>query len=308
MVQTNCVNKIIIICGATASGKTSLAIRLAKKLNTEIISADSMNVYCELNIGTAKPTLKERQEVKHHMIDVVTPFDAFSVGDYKEKAEPILQDLLKQGKIPIICGGTGFYINSLLYDLSYGKGKADLVLREYYNNLAKQYGNEYVFEILKTKDKLTAEKLHVNDLKRVIRALEICDSGVKKSELNDMLFPKYDYLAYSIDLESEVLYGRINTRVDEMIKNGLIDEVKKLKGMGVKKGNQCMQGIGYKEIYEYLENGQSGVGLSDTVEKIKLNTRHYAKRQKTFFKKLPKLNYLCPKSDEDLVCEIVEKL
>lgn len=306
MVQKNNLNKkIIIICGPTASSKSVLAIECAKLLNSEIISADSMNVYKGLDIGTAKPTLEEMQGIKHNLIDVVSPFDTFSVGDYKERALPIINSLLSQGKTPIICGGTGFYINSILFDLSYGNSEANLEVRKKYQKLAQEYGNEYVFNILKEKDLDSAKKLHPNDLKRVIRALEIFESGIKKSDIKDDLTPMFDYDAYSIDFPREMLYDRINKRVDLMIENGLIQEIKDLVDKGVKQNHQCMQGIGYKEVIPYL-NGE--YTLEECVNLIKLNTRHYAKRQITFFKKLPNLNCLQPINVNLLAQRIVDKL
>ena len=228
MVQKNNIsNKILIICGPTASGKTALAVECAKLLNTEVISADALYVYQNLNIGTAKPTIEEMDGVKHHLIDAVTPFDDFSVSDYKNLAEPILKDLLAKGKTPIICGGTGFYVNSLLYDLSYGKSQANLEAREKYNKLAIEFGNEYVFSILKEKDPESANKLHFNDLKRVIRALEIYElTGKRKSDVVDELKPKYNFYAFMPYLERQTLYDRINKRVDIMLEKGLINEVK----------------------------------------------------------------------------------
>ena len=306
MVQKNSVkNKILIICGPTASGKTALAVECAKLLKTEVISADSMYIYKNLDVGTAKPTSVEMYGVKHHLIDVVEPFDTFSVSDYKKTAEPILQLLLDNGKIPIICGGTGFYINSLLYDLSYGNGKDNLEAREKYKRVAEEKGNLAVYEILKDLDPDTASKLHYNDVKRVIRALEIYESGVKKSEIIDDFTPKYDYKAYSIDFPRETLYERINNRVDVMVKNGLIDEIENLLTNGVTKENQCMQAIGYKEIIDYLDGT---ITLEQAIENIKLNTRHYAKRQITFFKRLQGLELLQPAPIDVLAQKIVKDL
>ena len=282
MVQTNSVNlkKILIICGPTASGKTDLAVKCAKALNSEVISADSMNVYKGLDVGTAKPTESEKDGVIHHLIDVCDPDETFSVGDYREIAAPIVQKLTDSGKIPIICGGTGFYINSLIYKMSYGKVSADLTVREKYFKLAEEHGNEYVYQILKSKDEKAAEKLHYNDLKRVVRALEIVENGNKKSDIIDNKTPLYDYKAFMIDVPRDVLYKRIDDRVDKMIKNGLIEEVENLINKGITDKNQCMQGIGNKEIYSFI------TGKTDkktAIEQIKLNTRHYAKRQLTFF-------------------------
>lgn len=304
MVQENCLkNKIIVICGPTASGKTSLAVELAKSLKTEIISADSMNIYKGLDIGTAKPTLTERREIKHHLIDVVDPKESFSVGDYKEIAEPIVKSLIENGKIPIICGGTGFYINSLLYDFSYGNHGADLVVRERYYNLAKENGNKAVYDILVENDPETAEKLHPNDLKRVIRALEIFENGYKKSQLTDEQVSKYDFRAYFIDFDRNVLYERINRRVDEMFEKGLLVEVKNLIDNGLTLENQSMQGIGYKELLSYY-NGE--ISIEQAKDDIKRNTRRYAKRQITFFKKMENICYLAPNDTYILAKEILK--
>ncbi len=303
--ENNLKNKILVICGPTASGKTALAVECAKLLNSEVISADSMYIYKQLNVGTAKPTEEEKQGIIHHLIDVVEPNKTFSVGDYKEVATPIVEKLISKDKIPIVCGGTGFYINSLLYNFSYGNSCANLEVREKYYELAKIYGNEYVYNILKEKDIISAEKLHFNDLKRVIRALEIFESGHKKSEIVDKMIAKYDYKAYSIDFPREELYSRINNRVENMISDGLIDEVKGLLAQGITAGNQCMQGIGYKEIVSYI-NGDITVG--EAVELIKLNTRHYAKRQITYFKRLEGLKLLNPEPIKVLAKRIVSEL
>ncbi len=306
MVQKDCINnKILIICGPTASSKTALSIAIAKLLNSEIISADSMNIYRGLNVGTAKPTISEMQGVKHHLIDVINPDEEFTVSDFKERAKPIIDALLSNGKTPIICGGTGFYINSLLYNLSYGNGNGNPAIREKYKSLAEKNGNLFVYDILVEKDPETAEKLHFNDVKRVIRALEILENGVKKSDIKDDLTPNYSYEAYCIDYPRNELYSRIDSRVDIMIENGLISEVKSLVDNGVTLKNQCMQGIGYKEIYSYL-SGE--INLEQAIDLIKINTRHYAKRQITFFKKLPNLTYLTPDEPQILAKRIVEKL
>ncbi|MBO5713001.1 MAG: tRNA (adenosine(37)-N6)-dimethylallyltransferase MiaA [Clostridia bacterium] len=274
---------LIIICGATASGKSSLAIQIAKQLNTEIISADSLAIYKNLNIGTAKPTVQEQNKVKHHLIDVVSPFDTFTVSDYEKLALPIVNDLISRGKTPIICGGTGFYINSILYKLSYGGTTENSEIRAKFNKMLEEKGAEYVYNELKKVDIESANKLHYNDTVRVIRALEIFYStGKKKSEQNDKLTPRFNYKAYSVSRPRADLYDRINKRVDIMIENGLFNEVKSLIDMGVTLENQCMQGIGYKEVYDGLIKGDM-TGVSD---EIKLNSRHYAKRQITFFKRL----------------------
>lgn len=284
MVQENIIKpKVLVICGPTASGKTSLSIECAKLLNSEVISADSMNVYKMFNIGTAKPTQDEMQGIKHHLIDVAEPTDNFSVGDYKDLALPILENLIKKGKIPVICGGTGFYINSLLYDFSYGNIGCDSKVRNKYKNLLQEKGAKYIYDLLNEVDPESAKCIHQNDTKRVIRALEIFESGTKKSDIVDSKISKYDFKAFSIGINRDILYERINKRVDDMINSGLVEEVALLKNSGINLSHQAMQGIGYKEIYSYLLGETS---LENAIENLKLNTRHYAKRQITFFKKL----------------------
>ena len=284
--------KVLVICGATASGKTSLAVACAKQFNGEVISADSMLVYRGLNIGTAKPTEEEKQGVIHHMIDVVSPKESFSVSDYEEMALPIVEKLLSEGKTPIICGGTGFYINALLYKSQFGNVGANEKLRVYYERLAEEQGKEYVHALLREKDPESAEKLHYNDVKRVIRALEIFDvTGKAKSAQQDKPISRFDFTAVSIDFPRETLYERINIRVEQMFENGLVDEVETLIKQGITSDMQCMQGIGYKEI---LEGKQKSWGLSEIKELIKKNTRNYAKRQITFFKRMQNHTLLTP--------------
>ncbi len=284
--------KVLVICGATASGKTALSVACAKAFNGEIVSADSMLVYKGLDIGTAKPTIQERQGIAHHMIDVVSPKESFSVSDYEAMALPIVEKLLSEGKTPIICGGTGFYINSLLYKSQFGNVGANDEIRAKYEKLAYEQGNEYVHAILKEKDIESANKLHPNDLKRVIRALEIFDiTGKAKSAQQDEPIPRFDFIAVSIDHPREVLYGRINQRVEEMFENGLMEEVKSLLNDGISEEMQCMQGIGYKEVAEGL---RAGFTEEEIKELIKKNTRNYAKRQRTFFKRTQNHTYLPP--------------
>ena len=284
--------KVLVVCGATASGKTSLSVACAKKLNTEIVSADSMLVYKGLNIGTAKPSLEERQGIPHHMIDVVSPKESFSVSDYEDMALPLVEELLSKGKMPIICGGTGFYINSLLYKSQFGNVGADEKVRQKYENLAREYGKEHVYQILQEKDPESANKLHYNDLKRVIRALEIYDmTGKPKSAQQDLPIPRFDFVSVSIEYPRETLYERIDKRVDIMFQDGLLQEVQGLLDDGVTEDMQCMQGIGYKEIAEGLRIGAT---VEEMKELIKKNTRHYAKRQQTFFKRMQNHVFLSP--------------
>ncbi len=296
--------KVVVICGATASGKTALSVDCAKRLNGEIISADSLLVYRGLNIGTAKPSLEEREGIPHYMIDVVSPTESFSVSDYEELALPTIEKLLAEGKTPIICGGTGFYIQALLYKSQFGNVGANEVLRAEYEELAKTKGKEYVHAILQEKDPESAKKLHFNDLKRVIRALEIYDStGKAKSLQRDEPVPRFDFQAFSVEYPRERLYERINQRVELMFREGLVEEVQGLLKAGVTEEMQCMQGIGYKEIAEGLRIGSTVEEMKELIQK---NTRNYAKRQQTFFKRMQKHTYLTPSSDivEELLCRL----
>lgn len=303
MVQENSI-KILTVCGATATGKSDVAVELAKRLSSEVISADSMLVYKGFNVGTAKPTDADKQGVKHHLIDVYNGDETFSVSDYERLAAPIADGLINDLKTPIICGGTGFYINSLLFDLSYGNAPADVTVREKYNVLARTYGNGYVYGLLTEKDPETASKLHENDIKRVIRALEIFDvTGKKKSDIRDGNTIKRPYAAFAIDFDREQLYKRINERVEIMFERGLVDEVIALKDGGLDLNNQAMQGIGYKEFFDYFDGK---VSLETVKENIKLNTRHYAKRQITFFKRLKNLTWLKPDAAVNLADKIIE--
>ncbi len=284
--------KVLVICGATATGKTKLAIECAKLLDSEVISADSQLVYKELNIGTAKPTEEEMGGVIHRAIDIVAPTEKFSVSDYRLVAKTYVDALIAKDKIPVICGGTGFYINSLLFNFGYGETAADKTVRDKYENILAEHGKEYLYKILEEKDAQTAAKLHPNDVKRVVRALEIYEvSGRKKSELCDGNQKLYDYKAVAIDYPREQLYNRIEKRVDEMFDSGLVDEVKQLLNNGVNENCQCMQAIGYKEVVECLKNGDNQSTMRGI---IKRNTRHYAKRQITFFKKLPDIKFFSP--------------
>lgn len=296
--------QMLIICGATATGKTGLAVECALKLNSEVISADSQLVYKGLNIGTAKPTNEEMRGVKHNLIDVVEPNLNFSVCDYSERALPVIDSLISKNKIPVICGGTGFYINSVLYDMGYGNTAANLEIREKYKNFLNSFGKDALYEKLREVDPETYQKLHVNDTKRIIRALEIFEtSGNKKSMQKDRLDSRYNYTAIAIDYPREELYKRIAERVDKMFADGLIDEVKKLLNLGINEEMQCMQAIGYKEVVFGLKNGDLNSTMRDIIVK---NTRHYAKRQITFFKKLPGLIWLKPEeATADNVLELL---
>ena len=295
--------KVLVICGPTASGKTALSVACAKAFNGEIISADSMLVYKGLDIGTAKPTMEERQGIAHHLIDVVPPMQSFSVSDYEAIALPIVEELLAKGKTPIICGGTGFYINSILYKSQFGNVGANEEVRAYYEKMAEEQGKEAVHAVLMEKDPESAKKLHPNDLKRVIRALEIIEvTGKPKSAQQDTPTARFPFVSVSINFPRETLYNRINLRVEEMFRQGLLEEVQGLLDSGVTEDMQCMQGIGYKEVAEGMRIGAS---VEDIQSLIKQNTRNYAKRQETFFKRMQNHTYLSP---ENATTEEVAKL
>ena len=277
----------IIVLGPTASGKTDVSIMLAKALNTEIINADCMQIYKELTIGTAKATIEEQQGIKHHLLDFVEPTKEFSVSEYKELAMPIIERLIRSNKIPVIVGGTGFYVQSLLTNYEYGNSYKSETLRAELTEIANTQGNQAVHDMLKSIDPVSAEKIHFNDVKRVIRAIEIFKlSGTKKSDINNTMQTNTQNLIkpliIALNWNREELYSRINLRVDIMVKNGLKQEVENLVSKyNLTENNQCMQGIGYKEMLEHL-NGK--LTLEESIEKIKINTRHYAKRQLTWFK------------------------
>ena len=274
--------KLIVIAGPTASGKSKLAIELAKRIDGEIISADSMQIYKYMDIGTAKITQPEMENIPHHMLDCVSPKESFSVGDYVEKTTEII-DNIKKEKTPIICGGTGLYIDSLIYKRTLAGVCRDDEIRRDLMKIKEEKGNEYIYDMLKKVDLETAEKFHISDVPRIIRALEIHQiTGKKKSELIDEKEKRFDFSAYYIDIPREVLYERINKRVDQMVGNGLFEEFSFLvKKFDLNAENQSMKAIGYKEIF----NLESGVWTKEeTIEKIKQFSRNYAKRQFTWFK------------------------
>ena len=279
-------NKIIVIVGPTAVGKTYISVELAKKLNTEIISADSMQIYKGMNIGTAKITEEEKQGIIHHMIDIINPDEEYSVSEFKYDAEKIIDRLLSENRIPIIVGGSGLYVNSLIYDLDFGNTKSNKKLREYYTYYYKEHGEDALYDKLLKIDPVAAEKIHKNNIKRIIRALEVYDiTGVKFSELNTDIRKKsnkYDCILIGLSMERKVLYERINQRVDEMLSNGLVDEVSSLIKKGYGKNLVSMRGIGYKEIIEYIEGNTD---YEEAVNTLKQNTRRFAKRQYTWFLK-----------------------
>lgn len=279
-------NKIIVIVGPTAVGKTYVSVELAKKLNTEIISADSMQIYKGMDVGTAKITEDEKHGIIHHMIDIVKPDEDYSVSEFRYDAEEIIDGLLLEKKIPVIVGGSGLYVNSLIYDLDFGNAKSDETIKKYYTNYYNEHGKDALYEKLLKIDPVSAKRIHKNNVKRVIRALEVHElTGKKFSELNTDIRKesnKYDCILIGLSMERKVLYERINQRVDEMLSDGLIDEVKSLIETGYSKNLVSMKGIGYKEIIDYLEGI---IEYEEAVNILKRNTRRFAKRQYTWFLK-----------------------
>lgn len=276
---------IIAICGPTASGKTKLSIELAKNMGGEIVSCDSMQIYKYMNIGTAKPTEKEKCDIKHHMIDIVNPDERFSVMEYQKGAMDAIKDILSRNKVPIIVGGTGLYLDSIVNNLRLPKIDFDEEYRKYLEKRAEEEGLDVLYREAYKIDPEATEKISINDKKRIIRILEIYhETGINKTVQNILSKSKeseYDFLIFGLQMNREILYGRINRRVDEMVENGLIEEVEMVKGM-YKDFPTAMQAIGYKEVVEYLKKE---ITKEEMIEKIKQDTRHYAKRQMTWFNK-----------------------
>lgn len=276
--------KLIVILGPTSVGKTKVSVDIAKKLKSEIISTDSMQIYKKMNIGTAKVTEEEKSGIKHHMIDLIDPGEEFTVYDYQNQSLKIIDRLIKEDKTPILVGGSGLYINSILYDLDFNKVSSNEEVRNKYYEIEKTKGKEYLYDLLEKRDPEAAEKIHPNNIKRVVRALEVTEiTGEKYSENSNFrkYSEKYDFIIIGLEMNRKLLYNRINARVDEMIKEGLFDEVKELYQEGYDNTYQSMQAIGYKEVIDYIERKTS---KEEAVRLIKRNTRRFAKRQITWFK------------------------
>lgn len=277
---------LLILTGPTAVGKTDLSIALAKRINGAVISADSMQVYRGMDIGSAKVTPEEMQGVPHYLIDVLDPGDEFHVVRFQEMAKAALQEIYAKGQIPIIAGGTGFYIQALLYDIDFTDQDEDTALREHYAQLAEEHGNEYLHEMLRQVDPVSAEMIHANNVKRTIRALEYFEkTGEPISKHNEEERAKespYDFRYFVLTDERAHLYERIDRRVDLMLEAGLVEEVKRLRAQGCHKGMVSMQGLGYKEILSWLDGE---IPYEEAVYLLKRDTRHFAKRQLTWFRR-----------------------
>ncbi len=283
--------RLLIIVGPTAVGKTDTSIILAKELNGEIISADSMQIYRYMDIGTAKPNEEEKKGIPHHLIDIVNPDEEFSVAEFQKTAKNHINRLIEDEKLPIVAGGTGLYINSLIYDMDFTQSISNWELRGALEAEAREKGNEYVYNKLKQIDPHAAARIHPNNLKKVIRAIEVYEETGEKigdfsTDLN--INQEYDVFFVGLTRDREELYDRINMRVDAMIEQGLIEEVKNLLSLGYDKNLIAFKGLGYKEIIGYLEGAYS---LEEAMDILKRDTRRYAKRQLTWFRRYENIHW-----------------
>lgn len=296
---------LVVTAGPTASGKTRLAIELAKLLNGEIVSADSMQIYKYMNIGSAKPTAEEQKEVKHHLIDFLEPDAVFSVADYTEMAHDVIGKLISEGKMPVMCGGTGLYINSVVNDITFGETDTNDDIRAELAKTAREKGNDALIEMLAEFDPVSAARLHPNNVRRVIRAIEFYkvtgQTISSHQEMTKQTEGRYNPVMFCIAWDRQKLYERINKRVDKMLEDGLLEEVKRLMEAGYTKALNSMKAIGYKELIDYY-NGETT--LEEAVELIKQSSRRYAKRQLTWFRRDKRIHWL--NADGDVVREAYE--
>lgn len=294
---------ILILTGPTAVGKTALSIELSKVLGGEIISADSMQIYRKMDIGSAKISQEEMDSVVHHMIDVVDPDEDFSVADFHDMASQIISDIHKRGKLAIVTGGTGLYLNSLVYDMDFGGTNSDPSIRKDLEEILNDNGKDYLYRLLQDLSPEAAKRIHPNNTKRVIRAIEVYKTGGEMGDFsNDLKYnPKFDAKIIVLNRDRSILYDRINQRVDMMFDMGLLDEVKGLHQMGYTSQMQSMKGIGYKEVLEYFDGKMT---LEESIDILKQGTRRYAKRQITWFKKYENALWL----DLDKVTELDDQI
>ena len=303
---------LIILTGPTAVGKTALSIGLAKAVDGEIISADSMQVYRKMNIGTAKIQQSEMQGVRHHLIDILDPGEDFNVVLFKKYALEAMKDIYSRGKIPVVVGGTGFYIQALLYDINFEDNDNDMSYREELQTLAAEHGNSYIHDMLAGVDPESAEKIHENNVKRVIRALEFYKkTGTKISEHNEAESQKespYNFEYFVLNDDRQKLYDRIDRRIDIMLEDGLLDEVRSLVDEGYSRDLVSMQGLGYKEMIDYIQERYT---LDEAVYTLKRDTRHFAKRQVTWFKREKQVTWVNKNefdSEADILSFMIDRL
>ncbi|MCU6754903.1 tRNA (adenosine(37)-N6)-dimethylallyltransferase MiaA [Brotomerdimonas butyrica] len=284
-------NKIIALAGPTAVGKTKFAIKLADEFDGEIVSCDSMQLYKYMDIGSAKPTPEEMEQARHHLVDMIDPREEFSVAEYQRLAKQAISDIFSRGKLPVISGGTGLYLNSLLYDMDFSAAPQDQAYRQELAEIAEKQGDDVLHSMLAEQDPQAAAAIHPNNRKKVIRALERLRDGETrvrpfsgiKNETKD-----YDVLLIGLTRDRAELYERINRRVDILVEQGLFDEVSRLRDMGLTAENISMKGIGYKEILDFFSGKYS---RDEAIDTIKKNTRHYAKKQLTWFRRYDKMNW-----------------
>ena len=284
---------LVIITGPTGIGKTELSLELAKKYKGEIISSDSMQIYKKLNIGTAKIDLNKTR-IPHHMIDIIEPSNNFTVADFKNQAKKIITDINNRGGLPFLIGGTGLYINSLVYNLDFTETEPDYDYRDELREILDQEGSEFLYEKLQDQDRAMAEKIHKNNAQRIIRALEILKSGNKKGDNFREENKDYNLIYIGLNMDRAKLYEKINQRVDKMIDLGLVDEVKNILDEGLDKNSQSLKAIGYKEVISYLDGI---IDFDEMVDLIKKNSRHYAKRQLTWFRRDERIKWFDRESD-----------
>ena len=304
---------LIVLTGPTSVGKTSLSISLAKRVNGEILSADSMQVYKHMDIGTAKIKPEEMDGVAHYLIDELEPDEEFNVVKFSQLSKHYMEQIYAKNKIPILVGGTGFYIQAVLYDIDFTENDADTSYREYLQQLAKEHGNAYLYNMLLAQDPDSAKAIHPNNVKRVIRALEYhkLTGGEQISKHNELQRQKsspYNFCYFVLNRNRADLYDNINKRVDKMMDDGLLNEVKALKAAGYSRELVSMQGLGYKELLAYLDGECS---LEEAIEIIKRDTRHFAKRQITWFKREKDVIWLDKdkfSSEEELLESILDIL
>ena len=302
--------KVIVIVGPTCSGKTKVGISLAQKLHTEIISADSRQIYKQLTVGTAKPTKDELRTIKHHFIDFLNPDENYNVSRFETDTLKVIDELITQGKIPIVVGGSGLYIKALTEGI-FNSVDNDDYYREGLKEKREKFGNEYLYDELKKNDPQSAAGMLPQNWKRVMRALEVfylTGEPIWKIQKNYERKSDYNFIQFGLNWERKILYANIEKRVDEMIKNGLVDEVKNILSLGYSKNINSLNTVGYKEIISYLDNE---ISLERAIELIKRNPRRYAKRQMTWFRKTENINWInCDEntSSEQLASLILKKM
>lgn len=300
---------VVMLAGPTAVGKTKISIELCHRLDGEIVSADSMQIYRHMNIGSAKPSKDEQEGVPHHMMDVADPSLPFTAADYKASAEQCLEDILSRGKLPILVGGTGLYFDALLFDRDFSGASEDSGLRRQFEAIAAEEGNDALHAMLRAKDPYAADRIHPNNVRRVVRALELLETTGAATPAFDIApvpNPRFNFILLGLTDHRQTLYERIDRRVDLMFEAGLVDEIIFLKNLGLSDKSQSMQGIGYKEVFRYLDGLAT---LEETKDLIKQSSRRYAKRQLTWFKRYPTLQWfdVAGLTDLDSVIHQIER-